>query len=122
MVMKKYEFRFNNYMNFFLDAGTKEEAFEKFNKQFPNAKEVTVLECAIAEKIKGFDKLGVNAEMFKKFLVNFYNAFGMEARETLLPISIKYIKDNDNGVYLRFDYKLYGRKQWLHVKSQNIWY
>lgn len=40
--MKKYEFKFNNYMNFFLDAETEEEAFEKFNKQFPNAKKVII--------------------------------------------------------------------------------
>lgn len=74
-----------------------------------------------AEKVKGFNKLGVNADLFKEFLKNFYNAWGLEARETIEPISIKYVKEKGKA-YLRFDYKMYGRKEWLHVTGPRTWY
>lgn len=76
----------------------------------------------IAENIEGFYKLGVNADMFKKFIYNFYNAWGLEARETIQPISVKYKRDEANGPYLRFDYEMYGRKCWLHVTGPRTWY
>jgi len=75
----------------------------------------------IAENVKGFEKLTVNADMFRKFLNNFYNSWGTEARETIKPISVKYCNDN-SGKYLRFDYKIYGKKEWLHVTSPTTWY
>lgn len=74
-----------------------------------------------AESIKGFNNLTANRDMFKAFLNNFYNSWGLEARETFKPISVKYCKDS-SGPYLRFDYKLYGEKQWLHVKGPTTWY
>lgn len=74
-----------------------------------------------AEDVKGFEKLTANREMFKAFLNNFYNSWGVEARKTIEPMSVKYCKDSD-GKYLRFDYKIYGKKQWLHVTSATTWY
>lgn len=53
-----------------------------------------------AESIKGFNNLTVNRDMFKAFLNNFYNSFGIEARETIKPISVKYCKDS-SGAYLK---------------------
>lgn len=76
----------------------------------------------VAEKVKGFEKLTVNADMFKSFCENFYNAWGLEARETIVPISVKFCKDKENGSYLRFDYNMYGRKCWLHVKGPRLWF
>ena len=76
----------------------------------------------VAESVKNFDKLTINADMFKAFLIRFYNAWGFEARETIVPISVKFCKDKSNGAYLRFDYKIYDRKEWLHVKSPYSWY
>lgn len=76
----------------------------------------------VAEKVKGFEKLSVNTEMFKEFLINFYRGWGLEARKTIVPISVKYLKDKANGPYLRFDYEIYDRKEWLHVKSPSTWY
>lgn len=78
----------------------------------------------IAEKIKGFEKLTIqaNKDMFKQFLINFYEAWGLEARETIVPMGIKYCKDKANGGYLRFDYKIYDRAEWLHVKNSRDWY
>lgn len=73
-------------------------------------------------KVKGFDTLGESQTLFKEFLENFYNAWGLEARETIKPISVKAVKDNKNGDYLRFDYKIYNRKEWLHVKDNKTWY
>jgi hypothetical protein len=75
----------------------------------------------LAENIKGFYKLTKNADMFKRFLTNFYNSWGIEARETIEPISVKYCKDS-SGKYLRFDYKIYGKKDWLHVTGPSTWY
>ncbi|QAT40867.1 hypothetical protein [Clostridium sp. JN-9] len=74
-----------------------------------------------AENVKGFENLTVNAEMFKQFLNNFYAGWGTEARATIEPISVKFCK-NKEGKYLRFDYKIYGKKQWLHVTGPHTWY
>ncbi|MBU3203739.1 hypothetical protein [Clostridium algidicarnis] len=69
------------------------------------------------EDVKGFNELEVNQDIFKAFLNNFYNSWGSEARETIIPISVNQV---DN--YLRFDYRIYGDKRWLHVKGANTWY
>jgi len=74
-----------------------------------------------AGTVKGFEKLNKNADMFRKFLTNFYNSWGLETRETIEPISVKYVKDSE-GAYLKFDYKIDGRKEWLHVTGPNTWY
>lgn len=74
-----------------------------------------------AENVKGFENLTVNAEMFKQFLKNFYNSCGMEARATIEPLSVRFCKDAD-GKYLRFDYKIYGEKSWLHIIGPHTWY
>lgn len=77
----------------------------------------------VAENVKGYDQLPDKAkEMFKHFLERFYNAWGLEARETIKPIEVRLVKDKDSGVYLRFDYKIYDRKEWLHVKNPHTWY
>jgi len=78
----------------------------------------------IAEDVKGFEKLKVqaNKEMFKQFLINFYQAWGLDARETIVPISIKFCKDKSNSNYLRFDYKMYDKAEWIHVRNSRDWY
>ena len=45
----------------------------------------------IAEDVKGFEKLTIkaNKDMFKQFLINFYQAWGLEARETIVPMGIR---------------------------------
>lgn len=74
-----------------------------------------------AEDVKGFEKLSVNANMFRIFLNKFYNAQGTEARATLRPISVKFIKTKDEK-YLRFDYEIYGKREWTHVIGPGTWY
>lgn len=69
--------------------------------------------------IEGFDTLSVNADMFSKFVVNFHKSF---ENATIEPISVKFKKDKSNGAYLRFDYLINGRMEWLHVKSPSTWY
>jgi hypothetical protein len=77
----------------------------------------------VAERVKGFEKLpGKAAEMFKHFLERFYNAWGLEARETIKPIEVRLVKDKDAGIYICFDYEMYGQKEWLHVKNSYTWY
>lgn len=76
------------------------------------------------EKIKGFEQLPAAwAEIFKAFITNFYNGWGMAARSTIVPISVRAKKDKSNGAYLRFEYKIYDRDPtWLHVKNAWTWY
>ncbi|MBU3195693.1 hypothetical protein KPL26_03320 [Clostridium algidicarnis] len=70
------------------------------------------------ENIKGYNKLNDKSKiLFKAFLNNFYNAWGTETIESLVPISVEYV---DN--YVRFDYVRYGHKEWLHVKGARTWY
>lgn len=70
------------------------------------------------ETMKGYKELSVSTKIvFNTFLVNFMNSQGTEVRETIIPISVKYVDG-----YLRFDYKRYGNKEWLHVKGSNTWY
>ncbi|MBU3098718.1 MULTISPECIES: hypothetical protein [Clostridium] len=71
--------------------------------------------------IKGYDTISKNQKMFNGFLGRFLQSWGMDARENIVPISIKFVKDN-SGKYLRFDYEFYGKKEWLHVTSVNNWY
>lgn len=75
-----------------------------------------------APKVKGYETLGVNTKMFEQFLQNFMQAWGLEARETIVPVSIQYCKDIASGAYLKFIYKIYGHKEWLHVKNPATWY
>ncbi len=75
------------------------------------------------EKVKGFGKLtSANADLFKAFLNNFYNAWGLDARATIIPLKVTLKNDKANGPYLRFDYKMYDRNGWLHVKGPRTWY
>jgi len=72
------------------------------------------------ENIKGYSKLSYKSKiLFKTFLINFMDAQGTNSRETIVPISVKFVKADS---YLRFDYVRYGHKEWLHVKGSNTWY
>ena len=72
-------------------------------------------------EIKGYHEITINQEMFKKFITNFINGWGMDARETIQPLSVKYVQDAE-GKYLKFVYEMYERKEWLHVTSPYNWY
>lgn len=111
-----------------------------------------------------------NQELFKKFILNYFNGYGLEARTTLTPLSINYVEETEylgkekseddyyvllgqevqivkadgskellkktkddtysglqvakteNREYLRFEYELYGKKEWQHVLSPTEWY
>lgn len=121
-------------------------------------------------KVDGYDLLTEeHKQLYKKFIINFFNGWGLEARETLKPISFNYVeevehvgkedpedgyvitllkeislikydgsmevltrqenKDNKLKVlevyknkYLRFEYELYDRKEWLHIVNEEEWY
>ncbi|GEM_PF-1602228 len=78
----------------------------------------------VAEKVKGFEQLKFesNKTMFRLFLKNFYNAWGSETRETIEPLKVEFAKDDGNGPYLKFIYKINGRKEWTHIKNPHTWY
>lgn len=72
--------------------------------------------------VAGYNALPLKKQLlFKNFLANFLRAWGLEARETIQPLSVKYFS-NQEGKFLKFHYKFYGKKTWLHVLSPNIWY
>lgn len=74
-----------------------------------------------ADQVSCFNNLSEqNKKLFNAFLYNFYNnAWGLEARKTIKALSVKECTDLGTK-YLRFDYKIYGRKDWLHVyKNKN---
>lgn len=121
-------------------------------------------------EVEGYDTLtDENKNLYKKFILNFLNGWGLEARSTIKPISFneveelehigqensddgyvttllheKYVIKNDGSKelfkvwenkedkleikdtiknrYLRFEYEIYGRKEWLHILNENEWY
>lgn len=71
-------------------------------------------------QVVGYEELTADQqEEYKTFIINFYNGWGLEAREDIKPLSIKHIKDED---YLRIDYKIGNRKEWLHILKNGEWY
>lgn len=119
---------------------------------------------------EGYDTLTEeNKKLYKKFILNFFNGWGLEARSTIKPISFNEveeiehigqegsddgyvttllheiyvikndgskellkvkenkedkleIKDTLKSSYLRFEYEIYGRKEWLHIINEEEWY
>lgn len=98
----------------YLDNGLDTFELEKLN-------DFLVIHDVDVKQIKGIDKLSQNRAMFEKFIINFYNAQGLEAREKIKPVSVKLVK-NRTEAYLRFDYKRNGKKEWMQVKGENTWY
>lgn len=73
--------------------------------------------------IVGIEKLDEETKaMFYKFLEVFISRQGTAGKESFIPLKVKLTSDKANGKYLRFDYKMYGRKNWMHVKSPRLWY
>lgn len=78
-----------------------------------------------ASEVKGYKNLSKYTgatEIFEGFLQNFYNAQGLETRETLIPISVKVISNKKCWLYIKFEYMRRGREEWLHVTSPGTWY
>ena len=69
--------------------------------------------------IKGYESLTYkNKEIFKTFIVNIFNAFGLEARNKLKPISI-----SECDEFLKFEYIQWDSERWLHVIDEGkTWY
>ncbi|OPY63657.1 MAG: hypothetical protein A4E56_00380 [Pelotomaculum sp. PtaU1.Bin065] len=122
--------------------------------------------------VNGYDLLDdVNKLLYEKFIVNYFNNFGLDTRLTLIPLGIYFVehihhsikqvdedgeyflevagvvksidKDGKKKVihrwedkeykqikrdkeqsetYLRFEYKIFGKKEWQHVVSEKAWY
>lgn len=74
-------------------------------------------------KIKGYKKLNVNEEFFKKMLVSFYNAQGLQVRSRIEPLAVRYVPSTKNTKsYLRFDVKIGDRNEWYHFNRNGEWY
>ena len=78
-----------------------------------------------ASEVKGYKNLSKYTgatEIFEGFLENFFYAQGLNTRETFIPISVKVISNKNYWLYIRFDYTIRGREEWLHVTSPGTWY
>lgn len=123
------------------------------------------------KEVDGYKRLDdINRKLYEKFIINLFNAFGLESRATLVPKGIYYVEDIDylakekdddyyfivvggivyaidrNGMksvlhswkdedykhlevsekeikkYLRFEYEIQGKNEWLHVVNESKWY
>lgn len=120
--------------------------------------------------VQGYDTLTDEIKkLYKNFILNFFNGWGLEARSTIKPISFNdveeiehigmispddgyvttilheiyvikndeskelikawenkedklEIKDTVESRYLRFEYEIYGKNEWLHILNENEWY
>lgn len=48
------------------------------------------------ENIKGYYEIGdIQQKIFKGFILNFFNGWGLEARATLEPVTVNYVNETD---------------------------
>lgn len=67
-------------------------------------------------QVKGYGNLTPEQQKhYKKFIINFYNRQGLEAREDIKLISVKYIP-NENYIKVSFE------KDWYHLLPNGDWY
>lgn len=69
-------------------------------------------------KIRGYKNLSEPIQnIFKKAIVNFFNAQGIQSRASLEIISVKLCSN-----YIRLDYIQHGRREWIHILNELEWY
>lgn len=74
------------------------------------------------ENIAGYSNLNdINKNMFNIFLLNFFNAHGVQTRLDIEPICVSERKENGLK-FLKFEYANGNRMTWLHVVNINCWY
>lgn len=74
------------------------------------------------EKMKGFKKFDEKSKAFlKTFLVNFFNAQGVETRIAIEPISFTHHKVNAKP-QIKFTLKKRGAVEYYFVAGVNAWY
>lgn len=106
---------YNEIKNKYLDNGMNDYRLRTLN----DLKNVLGIDI---DSIIGIKKLGANFEIFQGFLINFLNKWGLEARESIKPISVHFVKNKDDGAFLKFVYKMGEKECWLHVKGVNHYY
>ena len=75
----------------------------------------------VTEHIKGFDKLSAeNQRVFERFLINFLAAQGLKARNEIVPVSVRFVREGKER-YLRFDFMRGEKETWLHIRSAFSW-
>lgn len=106
------------------------------------------------QEVEGFELLSEeNKRVYEQFIVQFFNAWGMEAKSTIVPCKIVYIKESCTSIdtgenkreivyaehdqsyeeglsdlikkqiyYLRFEFELKGKRDWLHVEADGTWW
>lgn len=73
------------------------------------------------EQVNGFDQLSEpNQATFKQFLVNWLDAQGTDARNEIVPVSVRFVREGKER-YLRFDFMRGKNETWLHVRNAYSW-
>ena len=73
------------------------------------------------EQVKGFDQLSEpNQATFKQFLANWLGAQGTDARNEIVPVSVRFVREGKER-YLRFDFMRGKNETWLHVRGAYSW-
>lgn len=59
-----------------------------------NIEDISNVHGVNVRDIKGYDALDdLNKALYEKFIVNFYNAFGLDSRATIIPKGIYFVED-----------------------------
>lgn len=75
------------------------------------------------EDISGFEKLSrADREVMQSFIVFFMNRWGLEARDSFVPLEVRVAKSKEAGRFLKFVYRMNGCVGWLHVKGASFYY
>lgn len=73
--------------------------------------------------VSGYNKLSnENKIIFEDSIIKLFNRFGLRARASIVPISIRIDTTKNEGTYMRFDYELYGEKEWVHMGKNSYEY
>lgn len=79
--------------------------------------DIKALYNVVPEDTKGYDSLPEEKkEIYKEFLLKFFNSWGLDARLNLKPIEVK-----EDGDYMRFHFSYYNMDDYLTIVSGMAW-
>ncbi len=79
--------------------------------------DIKVLYGVVPEDTEGYDQLpSEKQEIYREFLLKFFNSWGLDARLNLKPIDLK-----EDGEYMRFHFSYYDMDDYLTIVSRMAW-
>jgi len=72
------------------------------------------------ESIQGVERFDIEVRktILLPFLINFMNAWGLEARDTIKALKFDWIPKSKCASFV---YKMYGNEGWVHIRSTTSW-